>query len=119
MSGSIPKDEGRSGSPGLATGVRLTHSDVSVPTTAMPTQPALTIQRPIPCACSNCLAAPHTAMPKMIARNVVIWIMPFAAGRSCSANSSGRMPYFDGPKNALCSPMNARTMNSAVSSASE
>ena len=43
---------------------------------------------------------PATAVPKMIDRNVSIRKMPLARGRSAGRIDSGRMPYFDGPKNA-------------------
>ena len=47
----------------------------------------------------------------MIARNVAISMKPFARGRSLGRSSSGKMPYFDGPKNALWTPIKQRTVN--------
>ena len=40
--------------------------------------------------------------------------MPFARGRSAARSISGRMPYFAGPKNALCVPIRNSTVNSPV-----
>ena len=57
---------------------------------------------------------PAAAVPKMIARNVVITMMPLARGRSSVRSISGRMPYFGGPKNALCVPIRNSTANSPV-----
>ena len=45
----------------------------------------------------------------MIARNVVIKMMPLARGRSLGRNISGKIPYLLGPKKALCVPIRNNT----------
>jgi len=60
---------------------------------------------------AGCKRKPPAAVPARMAANVQSSNRPFpAARRSCGINS-GRMPYFDGPKSALCAPIPHKTIN--------
>ncbi len=48
----------------------------------------------------------------MIAMNVVISTIPLARANWLGCIISGKMPYFPGPKNALCVPIKNSTIHS-------
>src|SRR5256885_5757353 len=66
------------------------------------------------CSSAVCKRKPPAAVPARMAAKVQTSNRPLPeARRSCGINS-GRMPYFDGPKSALCAPIPHKTINGGV-----
>ena len=96
---------------GSAAGTRLIPRLTAKPNAASPSR----IRPDHPCSPRNNGArSPPATIPRMMAIQVPSSRMPFPHDNSFSDNSSGSSPYFEGPKNALCTPIRNTHTNGSV-----